>query len=235
MRRVFVAFIMLAFCRIMFAQTKLNNEDVIKMTKAGLSDDIIVSTIYASAGDYTTTADALIALKQAGVTDKTIAAVVSAAANMAAAPAPNPQGASVAPLPVAAPVDQEAGQPAAAPAPAAYKPRVFLQSQSRGDTRNAGRDQSMEMSKDFDIACPDVRVTINQQVADYTVMLNHIEIGLFVRDNQFQIANKDGDLISKTKEGGSILGGVKKACGVIIADYAKSQSQQQLAPQPVAN
>jgi hypothetical protein len=84
----------------------------------------------------------------------------------------------------------------------------------------------MEMSKDFETVCPGVRVTINQQVADYTVLLNHIEVGLFVRDNQFQIANKDGDLISKTKEGGSILNGVKKACDVILADWSKSQSTQ---------
>jgi hypothetical protein len=52
------------------------------------------------------------------------------------------------------------------------------------------------------------------------VLLNHIEHG-FVRDNQIQIANKEGDLISKTKEGGSINGDVKKACQIISADWAK--------------
>jgi hypothetical protein len=78
----------------------------------------------------------------------------------------------------------------------------------------------MEMSKDFEKNCPSVRVTINQQLADYTVLLNHIEVG-FVRDNQIQVANKDGDLISKTKEGGSINGGIKKACALILADWEK--------------
>jgi hypothetical protein len=72
----------------------------------------------------------------------------------------------------------------------------------------------MEMSKDFERNCPDVRVTLNQQMADYTVLLNHIELGLLNRDNQFQIADKNGDLISHTKEGGSINGGVKKACQI---------------------
>jgi len=85
-------------------------------------------------------------------------------------------------------------------------PRVFLTSSSKGNNQGAARDQSMEMSKDFEKDCPNVRISINQQMADYTVALNHIEIGLFVRDNQFQIANKDGDLISTTKEGGSIAG-----------------------------
>ena len=78
----------------------------------------------------------------------------------------------------------------------------------------------MEMSKDFEKVCPSVRVTINQQVADYTVILNHIELGLFARDNQIQVADKNGDLL-KTKEGGGIKGGVKKACDLILADWAK--------------
>ena len=42
-----------------------------------------------------------------------------------------------------------------------------------------------------------------------------------VRDNQIQVANKEGDLISRTKEGGSIAGGMKKACALILADWAK--------------
>jgi hypothetical protein len=76
----------------------------------------------------------------------------------------------------------------------------------------------MEMSKDFERSCPDVRITLNQAMADYTVALNHIEHG-FARDNQIQVANKDGDLISKTKEGGSIKGDVRKACDLIVADW----------------
>jgi hypothetical protein len=78
----------------------------------------------------------------------------------------------------------------------------------------------MEMSKDFEQVCPDVRISINQQVADYTVLLNHIEVG-FTRDNQMQIADKNGDLLSKTKEGGSIKARVKKACDLILEDWAK--------------
>jgi hypothetical protein len=121
-------------------------------------------------------------------------------------------------------------QPSAAPASApasnismAAKPRIFLQSQSHGNTAKASRDQSMEMGKDFEEVCPGVRITINQQMADYTVLLNHVEIGAFSRDNQVQIADKNGDLISRTKEGGSIKGAVKKACDLILADFAKSQ------------
>jgi hypothetical protein len=69
------------------------------------------------------------------------------------------------------------------------------------------------------VNCPGVRISINQQMADYTVALNHIEHGL-ARDNQIQVANRDGDLISTTKEGGSINARVKKACDDILTDWA---------------
>ena len=70
------------------AQQALDKGTVIKMVKAGLSDDVIVSTINSSAGAYNTTPDGLIALKQAGVSDKIIAAVVAKASTPAQPPAP---------------------------------------------------------------------------------------------------------------------------------------------------
>jgi len=112
----------------------------------------------------------------------------------------------------------------AVPVPPETKPRVFLQAQSKGSNQDAARDQSMEMSKDFEEVCPSVRITINQQMADYTVSLNHIEVG-WVRDNQFQVADRNGDLISKTKEGGSIKAGVKRLCYLIAADWSKNKGQ----------
>jgi hypothetical protein len=99
------------------------------------------------------------------------------------------------------------------------QPRIFLQSASHGNQWNAHRDQSMEMGKDFEKNCPEVRITLNQSMADYTVALNHIEHG-FARDNQFQIADKNGDLLTRTKEGGSINNGVKRACDVILTDWS---------------
>jgi hypothetical protein len=55
---------------------------------------------------------------------------------------------------------------------------------------------------------------------DYTVELNHTEHS-FVRENQMQVANKDGDLVTKTEKTASIKGGVRKACDAIVADWAK--------------
>jgi hypothetical protein len=212
MRKIFLATLLsAAFCPLLSAQQILNNDSVVKMAKAGLSDEIIVSTINASTGTYSTTPDDLIALKNAGIGEKVIAAIVSRN---------SPQTQSA---PSIAPVGAQAlsNNLSLASTNAAIQPRVYLQAQSKGTNRNAARDQSMEMSHDFEKGCSAVKVTINQNAADYTVLLNHIEVGMLVRDNQFQIANREGDLISKTSEGGSIAKGVKKACDAIMEDWGK--------------
>jgi hypothetical protein len=96
-------------------------------------------------------------------------------------------------------------------------PRLFLQSSSHGNQWNAARDQSIEMSKDFATTCPVVQITLNQANADYTVVLNHVEVGI-TRDNQMQIAAKNGDQLS-IAEGGSIKARVKDACILILTDW----------------
>jgi hypothetical protein len=244
-RRAVLAF--LIFCSTLLAQQaarpatqELNNDSVIKLTRAGLSDELIISTINSLPGTYDTSPDGLIALKKAGASDKVAAAIVVRAtsvpdvkttlvapvADAATTAAPQSLGIASSEEPTQRLLPASGGQNGAVlvaevpRASTASVPRVFLQSASKGTNRNAARDQSMEMSKDMERDCPGVQVTIIQQNANYTVLLNHIEAG-FVRDNQIQVANKDGDLMSKTKEGGSIAAGMKKACALILADWAK--------------
>jgi len=190
-------------------QPVMTNDAVLKLNSSGLSEDLIVATINATPGHYDTTTDALIALKKGGLTDKEVAAMLLRNASSAATPQP------------AAVTPDTATFTAAAPSDPTAKPRIFLQSISHGTNIKARRDQSMEMSKDFEKNCPAVRISINPTMADYTVMLNHIEND-FSRDNQIQIADKSGDLISHTKEGGTISGDVKKACSIILADWNKN-------------
>jgi hypothetical protein len=83
----------------LFAQETITNDSVIKMVKAGLSQDLIVTTINSSAGKFDTSTNALIALKRAGAGDKVIAAVVVKASGVSAAPAP--AAVSMAPAPAA--------------------------------------------------------------------------------------------------------------------------------------
>ena len=55
----------------------MTNDSVVRMVKAGLGDDLIVQTIEAQPGQYTTDSDALVALKEAGCSDRIIAAMVN--------------------------------------------------------------------------------------------------------------------------------------------------------------
>jgi hypothetical protein len=105
-------------------------------------------------------------------------------------------------------------------------PNVYLTSKSMGSNWNAFRDQSQEMAKDFAKACPGVHITTSRQDADYQVSLNHIEAGLFVRDNQIAVEDTLGTLLS-TKEKSSINSGVKGACALILADWSNPTDARQ--------
>ena len=93
-----LTFVFLLLCPVLFAQEALNNASVMKLVKAGLSEDLIVTTINSSVGAYDTSANGLIALKKAGATDKVIAAVLLKASGASAgAPAASPAPSNPAP------------------------------------------------------------------------------------------------------------------------------------------
>ena len=101
MRKGLVALLFLAFTSLVIAQQALNNDSIIKMVKAGLTDDAIVATINANPGAYDASPDGLIALKQAGVSNKVIDAI--AAKSSASAPDSAQPSAPPAPEPPAPP------------------------------------------------------------------------------------------------------------------------------------
>jgi hypothetical protein len=114
-RKNILAVVLLAICPLLFAQQALNNDGVIKLVKAGMSDDLIVSTINAQVGIYDTSTDGLIALKTAGVSDRVVAAIVTkATAPASAAPA------AMAPVPPPAPSAADPDDPASAHDPGVY-------------------------------------------------------------------------------------------------------------------
>jgi hypothetical protein len=198
--------IAVGFLVLLLGQQTMNNESVVNLMKAGFSEDVIISAINRSQGAFDTSVDGLIALKNAGITNKEISAIMAKAYPQSSA--------ALVPVVEGAPTVHTAN-----------KPRVFLRAQSHSSGFHESRDQSMEMSKDFQEECPGVQISVNPHLLDYTVDLNHTE-SEFVRQNQIQVANKDGDLVSGPSGGGSIKGpsirgGVKKACDVILADWAK--------------
>jgi hypothetical protein len=125
-RKNILAVLFLSICPLVVSQQALNNDSVIKLVKAGLSDDLIVSTITASAGNYDSSAEGIIALKTAGASDKVVAAVVS----KAAAPVPIPTTAPATPPPPPA-----SGNPGAAPASAAITAQAPAQPAAPPPTR----------------------------------------------------------------------------------------------------
>lgn len=68
---------LLPACSRLMAQQDLNNSAVLKMTKAGLSAEIISATVNANPGHYDVSPDAMIALKKAGIGDAVIAAMIA--------------------------------------------------------------------------------------------------------------------------------------------------------------
>jgi hypothetical protein len=99
-RRGWIVFAMVLLTGMAVAQSVLDNAAVVKMVKAGLGDDTIAAMINTQPGNYTVTPDAMIQLKQAGVSERVINAMIAKASG-APAPASAPAAAPAAP-----PVDE---------------------------------------------------------------------------------------------------------------------------------
>lgn len=61
---------------LVFAQEALNNEGIIKLVKSGMSEELIANVIRQQPGSYLLGATDLVALKEAGVSEKLIAAML---------------------------------------------------------------------------------------------------------------------------------------------------------------
>jgi hypothetical protein len=251
MRRKLLAFLLMVMASVVAAQQSretLTNEAIIRMRSMGFPEEMIIRAIDHSPGAYDTSADGLLVLEEAEVSDNVIAAMVQktitaepgkeSTANLSPTATRTPL------FSPSTPVTSSSSRalsklrtpnsmaPTAHPAGSGYgrtngrtnglRPRVFLEAKSHSDSWTAGRNQSMEMSKDFGDVCPGVRVSIKHEISDYTVFLNHTEHG-FYRDNQLQVLNRAGDLVSGTKEGGSIKSRVKIACADIETDWESSR------------
>jgi hypothetical protein len=76
------------------AQQEITNDSVIQMTKAGLGDALIIQSVNATPSKFATTTSDIIALKQAGVSERVIGAMVAknGARPEAALPPPSSKG-----------------------------------------------------------------------------------------------------------------------------------------------
>ena len=92
-------------------QQQLNNQAIIKLHSAGLSDDTILHLINTEPGKYSTGVNEVIALKQAGISEKIIKALASKANPAPAPPAKLANG--PASIPAGPTASTTAPQPAA--------------------------------------------------------------------------------------------------------------------------
>src|SRR5262252_2936267 len=97
----------LLFAVIASAQEALTSDAVSKIIKAGLGEGLIISMIQTQPGKYSLSSDDLVKLKQQGVSDKVLAAMLGkgSASPSAVPPAPVPTAAPPAPATPAAAAD----------------------------------------------------------------------------------------------------------------------------------
>jgi hypothetical protein len=91
------------------------------------------------------------------------------------------------------------------------------------ETNMDANDESMEVSKDLQ-QCPGVLVTVNEAVADYTVMLDREskqKRGLLRSNSQVQVVNRAGDVIG-AGAARTVNHASKDACNTILADWVKN-------------
>jgi hypothetical protein len=86
--------LLLAVAVLAGAQDVLTNESVLKMVKSGLGESLIVSMIHSQPGKYTLNPDELVKLKQAGVSENILAAMIAKGAGNTAAPGAGASGAT---------------------------------------------------------------------------------------------------------------------------------------------
>jgi hypothetical protein len=72
-----IGILILALTVLAGAQETLNNDSILKMVKAGLGEDLIVTMVQTQPGKYSVNPDELIRLKQAGVSEKILAAMAT--------------------------------------------------------------------------------------------------------------------------------------------------------------
>ncbi len=116
--------IFLLFAPLAHGTEILTNDTIVSMVKAGLGEEVIISKITTSTGQYDTSAAALVNLKSAGVSDKIIQAMMGVPTGTGPAPAAGAPQVAPPALPSTAPV------PSGAPTIPTVPGMVVVQGQS---------------------------------------------------------------------------------------------------------
>jgi hypothetical protein len=185
----------------------LSNQDVIEMLKS-LPPDIVAAKIKTSHCNFTTEVADLTSLKEKGVPDSVVLAMVQAP-HYAVVPTDGKIRVFV--------TDSQSWE---------IRGGWGASNGSGGGTEAGGaRPQTAEIVKTFGERCPEVTLTNKQDMANYAVTLDHEGgKGALRKDNKVAVFRRDGDAIlsKSTRELGN---SVKDACEAILAD-AKSVAKK---------
>ncbi len=236
MRFLRLIVLLLVVCALAICQTPLDNAAILKLVQAEIGEDTIIGMVNQQPGRYSFSANDIIALKTAGVSDKILSAMI-----VRSGAATAPPSSAGAPNPPAPPPNQH-------PHPNDSLTRVYISdSQSwevrggwaagghtnpdgsgswggGGHTAGGARPQTAEIIKTFNQRCPSVAITNNPAKADFAVILDHEGgKGYARRRNKIVVFNRDGDDIfsDSTRAVGS---SVKEACQAILNRAPSQQS-----------
>jgi hypothetical protein len=189
------------------AQKVLVNQDVMDMLKSGLPPEIVAAKIKASHCNFDTSVETLKALKDKGVPDSVVLAMVEA------------------PHTVAPPSDGKIRVFVTDSESWEVKGGWGAVNGTGGGAEAGGaRPQTAEIIKTFTERCPKVIVTNKSDMANYAVTLDHEGgKGALRKDNKVAVFRRNGDAIlsKSTRELGNA---VKDACSAILADASATQS-----------
>jgi len=189
-------------------QKVLTNSDVLEMLKGGLLAEIVAAKIKTSHCNFSTEMSDLKALKDGGVPDNVVLAMVQAP-HYAVIPSDGKIRVFV--------TDSRSWEVSGGWA--------ATNGSGGGATSGGARPQTAEIIKTFTERCPEVLVTNKQDSANYAVTLDHEGgKGALRKDNKVAVFRRDGDSIlgKSTRELGN---SVKDVCAAILAD-AKSQGKK---------
>jgi hypothetical protein len=214
-------------------------EDVMKTVTLGLAVLLAAATAFAQSAPPKIACHDLASAGNYVAPDETIVnGMACKVVSATAAPAPQP----LAPAPVApAPAVQPESAAMSGPAPIHNGPYLYISGTGNTSTRGTfvggqhfatgevtsdQRDQTIELAQDFSKECTGVKLTMNQQDADYTVNLNHQAFhGLAHKNDQIMVTNRAGEVVN-AKSTHSVTGAVKGACETVLADFGSNKHEQ---------
>ena len=209
------------------AQTKkpLTNNDVLQMVNAGFEQSMIVKAIEANETNFDVSVQALMELKNAGVSQGIIEAMLSAEARKKAAPpAPSPPKTSTATeLKPAKPASEAAASDPPKPqkehrgqGPA--DPAVYVEEVSSSGGIVASSDSALEAIKT--LQQKGIRVVTIKEKADYILQITR-QLGKksWRKDTKVVLSNREGEVVftNSTRSVGGAMGDV--------ADYIKKHHE----------